>query len=109
MSLASCDVHGKTGDSFVIVINYGLVQSAYLEVDNQPLVSLAIDTTERQIAVSSLPAGTSYVRLDINWAPGDGDATIDVAAGAPATVAAANPKHTLDAGNTPGYVELFGT
>jgi len=108
MSLASSDIHGNQGDSFVIVLNSGLVQSAYLEVDNQPLLSLSIDTTERQITVTSLPAGTTYVRLDINWAPGDGDATIDVAAGGPVTVAAANPKHTLDAGNTPGYVELFG-
>jgi hypothetical protein len=48
------------------------------------------------------------VRLDIVWAPGDSDATIDVAAGSSPTVAVANPKHTLDAGNTPGYVELFG-
>jgi hypothetical protein len=108
MSLVSCDVHGKTADSLVISLNSGLVQSAYLEVDNQPLVSLSIDSTERQVTVRSLPAGTSYVRLDIVWAPGDSDATIDVAAGSSPTVAVANPKHTLDAGNTPGYVELFG-
>ena len=71
-------------------------------------MSLSIDSTERQVTVRSLPAGTSYVRLDIVWAPGDSDATIDVAAGSSPTVAVANPKHTLDAGNTPGYVELFG-
>lgn len=100
MSLVSCDIHGRTGDSFIIVINSGLVQSAYLEVDNQPLLSLSIDASERQITVNSLPSGTSYVRLDITWAPGDVDATIDAAAGAPATVVPANPKHTLDTGNS---------
>jgi hypothetical protein len=106
---ATSDIHGKTGDTFSILIDSGLVQSAYLEVDNQPIVSLVIDTTtERQITVPSLPSGTSYVRLDIVWAPDNEDASIDVAPGAPATVGAANPKHTLQAGNTPGYVEIYG-
>jgi hypothetical protein len=105
---ATADIHGNTGDTFSILIDSGLVQSAYLEVDNAPLVSLTIDATERQITVPSLPSGTSYVRLDIVWAPGDGDASIDVAAGAPASASAANPKHNLQAGNTPGYVELYG-
>jgi hypothetical protein len=107
-SAATSDIHGNTGDLFAILLNSGLVQSAYLEVDNQPLVSLSIDATERKVSVSNLPQGTSYVRLDIVWAPGDTDATIDVAPGAPASVVPANPKHTLQAGNTPAYVELFG-
>jgi hypothetical protein len=46
--------------------------------------------------------------LDLIWAPGDEDAVIDVGTVTSGTVNAAKPKHTLDAGKTPGFVELFG-
>ena len=39
------------------------------------------------------------------WAPGDDDAIIDVESG---SVTPADPRHTIDAGETPGFVELFG-
>jgi hypothetical protein len=109
MSLATSDIHGPTGANFTFTVSSGTVTSAFLEVPTKPDTPLTIDGTGREITVPSMPAGKSWVRLDVVWAPGDPDAVIDVGSNAGGTVHAANPKHTLDAGNTPGFVELFGT
>lgn len=108
MSQATADIVGTTGAKFTITIDAATIASAYLEVPNQPVVALAIGGNDRQVTVASLPAGESWVRLDLVWAPGDSNATIDVGTVATGAATAANPKHTLDDGNTPGYVELFG-
>ena len=108
MSQATADIVGSIGANFTIKIDAATVLSAYLEVTNQPNVSLAIGGNDREVTVPNLPAGQSWVRLDLVWAPGDPNATIDVGNVSTGTVVAASPKHTLDDGETPGYVELFG-
>jgi hypothetical protein len=108
MSESTADIVGSTGSNFAVRIDAATILSAYLEVTNQPNVSLAISGDHREITVPNLPAGQSWVRLDLVWAPGDPNATIDVGTVSTGTAVAANPKHTLDDGETPGYVELFG-
>jgi len=108
MSQATADIVGTTGAKFTLTIDAGTILSAYLEVANQPVVALTISGNDREVAIPSLPGGESWVRLDLVWAPGDPNATIDVGTVTTGTATAATPKHTLDDGNTPGYVELFG-
>jgi hypothetical protein len=108
MSQATADIVGTTGANFTVTIDAGAILSAYLEVPNQPLVTLKIEGNDREVTVPNLPSGDSVVRLDLVWAPGDSNATIDVGTVTTGTVTAANPKHTIDDGETPGYVELFG-
>ena len=108
MSQATADIVGTIGTNFSLTIDSGTILSAYLEVPNQPIVALTISGNDRGVAVPSLPAGDSWVRLDLAWAPGDDNATIDVGTVTAGAVTAANPKHTIDDGQTPGYVELFG-
>jgi hypothetical protein len=109
MSKATADIVGTTGASFTCTIDAGTILSAYLEVPNTPIVSLEIADDEREVTLINLPKGQSWIRLDIVWAPGDGDADIAVGTVTSGNATAATPAHTLDAGNTPGYIELFGT
>jgi hypothetical protein len=108
MSEATADIVGTTGANFTIRISAGTILSAYLEVTNQPIVALAIGGNDREVAVPSLPAGDSLVRLDLVWATGESNAEIDVGTVTAGSVAAPPPKQTIDDGETPGYVELFG-
>jgi len=108
MSKATADIAGTNGANFTCTIDAGTILSAYLEIPNLPIVSLEIGDDEREVTVTSLPKGQSWIRLDIVWAPGDDDANIGVGTVSSGTAAAATPVHTLDAGNTPGYIELFG-
>lgn len=104
----TADIVGTTGANFSITIDAATILSAFLEVTGQPNVALTVGGTQRDVTVTSLPAGDSVVRLDLVWAPGDPDATIDVGTVTSGTVNAANPKGRIDAGDTPGFVELFG-
>jgi hypothetical protein len=104
----SADIIGTKGANFTCTIDSGTILSAYLEVPSQPIVSLTIASSNREVTVPSLPAGQSWVRLDLVWAPGDSNATIDVGTVTSGNVSPANPKHTIDDGDTPGYVELLG-
>ena len=108
MSQATADLVGTIGASFTFTIDSGTILSAYLEVPNQPIIALSIGGNDREVIVPSLPAGDAWVRLDLAWAPGDDNATIDVGTVTAGAVTAAIPKHTIDDGQTPGYVELFG-
>jgi hypothetical protein len=108
MSQATADIIGTTGAAFHATISAGLIQSAYLEVTNQPLVSLAISGNEQEVTVVNLPAGQSWIRLDLVWAPGDSNAAIDVGSVTSGVVSAAAPNHRIDDGDDPGYIELFG-
>jgi hypothetical protein len=104
----SADIVGTKGANFTCTINAATILSAYLEVPNQPIVALTIAGSNREVTVPNLPAGQSWVRLDLVWAPGDSNATIDVGTVTTGSATAANPKHTIDDGDTPGYVELLG-
>lgn len=108
MSQSTADIVGTKGANFTFTIDAGTILSAYLEVPNQPIVALSIGGSDREVTVPNLAAGDSTVRLDLVWAPGDDNATIDVGTVTTGTVTAASPKHTIDDGDTPGYVELFG-
>jgi len=101
----TADIVGKAGTNFTITIDNGTILSAYLEVPNQPIVALAISGNDQEVTIASLPAGDSTVRLDLVWAPGDSNATVDVGTG---SAKVSNPKPIIDDGETPGYVELFG-
>ncbi len=105
MSKANADIVGKKEATFSIAIDFGSISSAYLEVPNQPIMALAISDDDQEVTVSSLPTGDSTVRLDIIWAPGDSNATVTISSGN-ATIS--DPPPTIDDGDTPGYVELFG-
>jgi hypothetical protein len=108
MSEVRADISGSTGANFSFTIDAATILSAYLEVPNKPVVALEISDDDREVTVPNLPAGNSFVRLDLAWAPGDPHATIDVGTVTSGTVKVANPKHTIDDGETPGYVLLFG-
>lgn len=108
MSQATADIVGTTGANFTITIDSGTVLSAYLEVVNQPNVSLAIGGNNREVTVPNLPAGDSLVRLDLVWAPGDPNASIGVGTVITGQASATDPPGRIDDGETPGYVELFG-
>jgi hypothetical protein len=109
MSKATADISGTTGANFTFTVSSGTVTTAFLKVSGKPDAPLTISASGREMTVPSLPAGQSFVRLDIVWAPGDPDAVIDVGSVTSGTVSAADPNHTIDAGDTPGFVELFGT
>jgi len=108
MSEARADIVGTIESNFTVTIDAATILSAYLEVPNQPIVALAIGGNDREVTVPNLPAGDSLLRLDLVWAPGDPDATIDVGAVFSGNVKVANSKGTIPDGDTPGYVELFG-
>jgi len=108
MSEATADIVGTTGAKFTITIDAATIVSAYLEVPNQPILGLAISGNDREVTVTSLPAGDSTVRLDLVWAPGDSNATVDVGTVTAGNANASNPKPIIDDGDTPGYVQLFG-
>jgi hypothetical protein len=104
----TADIVGTKGAKFTITIDNGSIQSAYLEVPDQPIVALTISGDNQEVTVTSLPAGDSTVRLDIVWAPGDSNATVDVGTVTTGNATTSNPKPILQDGDTPGYVELFG-
>lgn len=106
MSVASSDIHGKAGVAFKFNISAASIARAALQIKGKPDVPLTVSgDDQRVVEVPSLPSGKSFVQLDLVWAPGDPDAIIDVESG---PVTAADPRHTIDAGETPGFVELFG-
>ena len=108
MSKDSADLYGSTGSNFTFTISSGNILSAYLEVTGQQLVVLTVSGTEREITVPSLPAGQSWVRLDLTWAPGDPSATIDVRTVTSGAVNASDPRGIITDGDRLGYAELWG-
>jgi hypothetical protein len=106
MSVLSSDIHGKAEVAFKFNISAASIARATLQVKGQPDAPLTVTGDDKRVVeVPSLPAGKSFVELDLVWAPGDDDAIIDVESG---RVTPADPRHTIDAGETPGFVELFG-
>jgi hypothetical protein len=108
MSQATADIVGTKAANFTFTIDAATIVKAKLIVKNQPDVDLTVGGDDREVTVPNLPAGDSVVSLALIWAPADPDATIDVGTVTTGTVTAATPKHTIDAGDTPGFVELFG-
>lgn len=108
MSQATADIFGPTHANFTFTISSGTPTGAFLRVPGKPEVQLTVNSAAREIAVPDLPSGDSQVRLDIVWASGDPDAVIDVGQDPSGTVHTPTPKHTLDSGETPAFVKLFG-
>jgi hypothetical protein len=107
MSQETADIVGTTGAAFTATITYGEIGEAYLEVTGTK-TPLTVSGNKQAVTVPNLPSGESLIRLDIFWKPGDSNAIIDVGSVTSGTVTAANPKHRIDVGNSPGYIELFG-
>lgn len=108
MSEDTADIVGTVGSNFTVKIDSATIVTAFLMVDGKPDLALDIAGSKREVTVPSLPAGDSTVRLDLFWAPADPDATIDVGTVTSGTVNVILPKQTIDAGQTPGFAELFG-
>ena len=108
MSKSTADIVGTTGANFTFTIDAASIVKAKLIVAGQDDAELVVDESGREVTVPTLPAGDSVVSLALIWAPGDTDATIDVGTVTTGVVTAAKPKHTIDLGDTPGFVELFG-
>ena len=106
MPEATADIVGTTKANFTFTLNSGTIDSAILEVDGQPDTPLTF--TGNEVTVPGLPAGDSTVSLGLEWNPGDNDATIHVGKVFSGSAQDAVPPHTIDAGDTPGFVELFG-
>jgi hypothetical protein len=108
MSQTTADIIGTKGASFTFTIDAATIIKAKLIAPGQPDNDLTVGGNDREVAVPDLPAGDSVVSLGLVWAPGDADATINVGVVKKGAAAAANPKHTIDVGDNPGYVSLFG-
>ena len=101
------DIVGTTDSNFTIFIDSATIVNAVLRVPNKPNVTLRV-LGQREVEIPKLPAGDSRVRLDLVWAPGDPDATVDVGRVISGSASAPEPKRTIPHGDTPGYVKLFG-
>lgn len=108
MSQATADIFGPTHANFTFTISSGTPTGAFLRVRGNPEVPLTVDSDAREISVPDLPTADSQVRLDIVWGDADPDAVIDVGKDPSGTVHTPDPKHTLDSGETPAFVKLFG-
>lgn len=111
MSEGTADLVGTTASDFTFTIDAASIPQggATLIVTGQPDQNLPVAASGREVSVPSLPQGDSTVSLALIWPPGDTqDATIDVGTVTTGAVTAATPKHSIDCGDTPGYVELFG-
>jgi hypothetical protein len=108
MSEATADIVGTIGAAFAATITSGSIDAAYLEVTNQAVIPLAVGDDNMTVTIASLPKGESWIRLDIEWAPGDANAIIDVGIVTAGTARPATPKHRIDDGDLPGWIELFG-
>jgi LysM repeat protein len=106
MSESTADIVGTTRANFTFTIDAATIVKATLI--NQPDQDLKIGASGREVTVPSLPASDSTVSLALIWAPADNDATINVGTVISGTVNAATPRHTIDLGDNPGFVELFG-
>lgn len=108
MPQSTADILGSVGASFTVTISAATILKADLEVPDKPDQSLTL-VGSREVAVPQLPNGDSVVRLALVWAPGEHDAVIDVGTVKSGKAAPCNPKDTIDRGNNPGFVLLFGS
>ena len=104
----TADIIGTTGSSFTITLDSAKIVGARLVVDGKDDVDLTISGSKREVTVNSLPSGDSKVALDLFWKPDEDDATIDLGKVISGSANAPSPKQTIDAGETPGFVLLFG-
>jgi hypothetical protein len=111
----TADIIATSGADFVITVDVGTIpqNGAKLITANNPDRDLKVGANGREIAMTNTPSGDSTVAFALVWPPRETrDSTVDVKPGsvspATATVTVSNPKPTIDNGDTPGFVELFG-
>ena len=111
----TADIVATNGATFTFTIDIGTIppNGAILLTPNKPDRDLKVGVNGREITVTDTPAGDSTVSFALIWPPRETrDSTVDLKPGsvspATATVTVANPKPTIDNGDTPGFVELFG-
>lgn len=107
MSQATADILGSVGATFTVTISAATILKADLEVPDKADQSLFL-VGPREVAIPQLPKGDSVVRLALVWAPGEHDAVIDIGSVSFGTATAPAPKDSIDRGNNPGFVLLFG-
>lgn len=98
---------GTKAAKFTFTISSGTIVNAFLEVPSQPKAKLPVSDGQ-EVTVTSLPAGSSGVRLDLVWAPDDPDAVVDLGTVLSGTVTRQPADPILIAGDTPGLVTLSG-
>jgi hypothetical protein len=108
MSRTTADIVGTTGANFTFTLSAGTITNAAKFAGNTQGPSFPLSGDGREVTIQNLATGDTWVELDLAGAPGYGMAVIDVGTVTSGTVNAAAPKHTLNAGKTPGFVELFG-
>lgn len=108
MPEGTADIVGTQNANFTFTLSAATITSASLQLPDNTNVDLPVSGSGREVTVPKLPAGDSLVTLGLIWAPGDPNAIIDVGTVTSGTVAAANPKHRINAGEIPGFVQLFG-
>jgi len=115
MSEQTADIVVTTGADFTITIDIGTIPAngARLVTPGKPDRDLKVALNGREITVTDAPPGDSTVSFALIWPPRvTRDSTLDLKAGsinpASAKVEVADPKPTVDNGDTPGFVELFG-
>src|SRR5215469_10947200 len=110
----TADIVATNGATFTITIDIGSIpqNGATLLTPNKPDRDLKVGVNGREITVTDTPIGDSTVSFALIWPPRETrDSTVDVKPDsiipASATVTVANPKPTIDNGDTPAFVELF--
>jgi hypothetical protein len=109
MPQENAHIIGTAHSNFTFTIGSATIVNALLEVSGQPDKNLPFSNDGRDVTVEDLPPGDSTVRLDLVWAPGDSDTTVDVGTVTSGQVAAADPPAVITLGATPFFVKLFGT
>lgn len=119
MSEQTADIVVTTNtQSFILTIDVATISQkpggAKLIASGQPDRTLTVQSDGSEVVVDQpIPAGDFEVSLALTWPPQDSrDATVDLkpksVKPAAAVVTVAIPKPTIDSGDTPGFVELFG-
>jgi hypothetical protein len=85
MPQKTATVVGPSGSKVTVAISSGKIEQVtwYLPA---PAGAAAPSVSGQVVTVPSLPSGDSTVRIDLSWAPGDGDAEVRYPVGSPYAV-----------------------
>lgn len=97
---------GSSGSKVTVAISSGTVEQVAW-YPPAPLGTAAPSVSGQVITVPNLPSGDSTVRIDLSWAPGDGDAEVRYPAGSPYAVVDYIFRHSQ--AGTVYLLLLFGT
>lgn len=106
MPQGTAAVAGPSGSKITVTISSGTIVNVAWYPPAPAGVPAPV-VNGQVITVPSLPAGDSSVRVDISWAPGDGDAEVRYPGGSPYAVVDYIFRHSQ--AGTVYLVLLFGT